>query len=365
MTRIPGRSVDPDPPYGDASRDRTRRGVRPVAARLLPLLAAALVLPGCGERRPSGSASLFPPGDSVRVFDHHVHVLSPSLVERWKSIGVPFSKPDYAYSHIDSILKFNPADGMFLVSMAYLYGSPEFSDGDERANVERENDFVAGLANQHPGKLFAFAGVNPLREYAAAELVRCRRELGMYGLKLHFASSGVSLRNPSHLARVKEILALASAEGMPVILHFHNQREDFGEADVGLLVDSVLAPAPPLELYLAHLGTSGGFNHLTRGIIRRFAEALNDRRTLAHHTIWFDISAVALTEETEQVPPLSPADFADLSGMLTELGLERVVFGTDYPVFNSTAYLAALAANTTLTREELVAIAENASPRAR
>ena len=202
---------------------------------------AALLLAGCGGRKAPRAVSSLAGNDSVRIFDHHVHVMSPALVERWKSIGVPFSKPDYAYSDIDSILKFNPADRMFLISMAYLWASPEFSDSAERSNVARENDFVAGLARKHPEKLFAFCGVNPLTDYAAAELLRCRNDLGMYGLKLHFASSGVSLNNADHLARVREILSLAADQKMPVVLHFDNQTDTFDAADVDILIDSVLA----------------------------------------------------------------------------------------------------------------------------
>jgi predicted TIM-barrel fold metal-dependent hydrolase len=326
------------------------------------VLAAACLLAGCNVPRPHGPVSTLSGNDSVRVFDHHVHVLSPALVERWKILGVPFSKPDYAYSDIDSILKFDPADGMFLVSMAYLFASPEFSDSLERQNVARENDFVAGLARKHPDKLFAFCGVNPLREYAGAELLRCRRDLGMYGLKLHFSSSGVSLKNPVHLARVRSILDLAAGEGMGVILHFDNGTDRFDSADVGLLIDSVLVPARPMTLYLAHLGTSGGYTYLTRIILRRFTDAFREIPALAKHHIWFDISAVGLTETSDQVPPLTPEDFADLSAQLTELGLDRVVFGTDYPAFNSVAYLTALESNMTLTREELIKILWNGVP---
>ncbi|HLF14575.1 MAG TPA: amidohydrolase family protein [Bacteroidota bacterium] len=298
----------------------------------------------------------------MEVFDHHVHVLSPALVERLKSLSVPFSKPDYAYSDIDSILKFNPADGMFLLSMAYLYGSPEFADSSERVNVKTENDFVAGLARKHPGKLFAFCGVNPLRDYAAGELLRCRRDLGMYGLKLHFASSGVSLKNPAHLARVRDILSVAAGEGMPVVLHFDNGNETFDAADADFLIDSVLAPGPAMELYLAHLGTSEGYTYMTRILLRRFTDAMKNLSALGKHRVYFDISAVGLTEGSEQSPPLTPEDFADLSGQLTELGLERVVFGTDYPVFNAAAYLTALESNMTLTRRELIGIVWNGIP---
>lgn len=326
------------------------------------LLSASLLLAGCSGPESRKPVSTVAANDSVTVFDHHVHALSPALIERWKSTGVPFSKPDYAYSDIDSILKFNPADGMFLVSMAYLWSTPGFSDSAERANVARENDFLAGLARRRPGRLFAFCGVDPLTPYAGEELLRCRRGLGMHGLKLHFPASGVELSNPQHLARVRALFAAASAERMPVMVHLGAAGEGGGDAEAGLLIDSVLAPSAPLEVFIAHLGTSGGYTFATRGILRRFAEALRPGAELRKHTIWFDISAVALTEESEQVPALTPEDFADLSGDLRDLGLERVVFGTDYPVFNTVAYLTTLERELPLTSEELSMIAGNGAP---
>jgi predicted TIM-barrel fold metal-dependent hydrolase len=317
--------------------------------------------PGCSPARDRGGISGLAADTTVRVFDHHVHLLSPGLVQRWKALGVPFSKPDYAYSEIDSVMKINRADRMFLLSMAYLYATDDFTDSTERRNVREENDFVLRSALKHPGRLFAFCGVNPLREYAGEEIRRCR-DSGAMGLKLHFASSDVSLQDPAHLRRVRSVVGVAAGLGMPVLLHFDNQYDSFGAEDARILIDSVILPTPGLEIFLAHCGTSGGYTYKTRMILGLFGDSLKSNRELAARRIWFDISAVGLTEPAEQAAPLTPEDFADFSGQLLDLGLDRVVFGTDYPVFNTTAYLSVLEENTTLTREELVEIAWNAVP---
>jgi predicted TIM-barrel fold metal-dependent hydrolase len=325
-------------------------------------LAGAALCSSCSLPKAPGAPSTIAGNDSVTLFDHHVHVLSPALVERWKIAGVPFSKPDYAYSNIDSIRKFDPASGMFLVSMAYLWSTPGFSDTAGRSNVARENDFVAGLARTDPGRLFAFCAVDPLTPYAVEELVRCRREKGAYGLKLHFAISGIDLSNPVHLARVREVLAAASSEGMPVLLHLPAPSEGAGDAAAALFIDSVLVPGPPIELTIAHLGTPGGYGFATSTIVRRFSEALGSLPELRKDRLWFDLSAVALTGESEEVPALTAQDFTDLASDLRGLGLERVVFGTDYPAFNSVAYMGLLESELPLTRDELIRIAGNGTP---
>jgi len=294
---------------------------------------------------------------SLRIFDHHVHILSPRLVQKWKALGVPFSKPDYAYSEIDSILVFNRAYHMDLLSMAYLYATDDFSDSTESRNVRDENDFVLAAAGKHPARLFAYCSVNPLRDYAEAEIRRCRAS-GAAGLKLHFSSSDVSLKKPAHLARVRSLLTLAEALGMPVTLHFDNQHESFGADDARILIDSVIVPVRGLELTLAHLGTSGGYNYKTRMILGLIGDSLKSNAVLGGRTFLLDISAVGLTEPAEQYPPLTPEDFADLSSQLLDVGLDRIVFGTDYPIFNTTAYVSTLEENLTLTTAELREILE-------
>lgn len=350
---------------GRAGAARLARAV--VCSAAVP---AFLLLASCSGPKAPPAVSSIAADDSATVFDHHVHVLSPALVEKWKSIGVPFSKPDYAYSDIDSILKFNPADGMFLVSMAYLWSTPAFSGDPARAKVARENDFVASLARKHPDRLFAFCGVDPLAAWAVDEVRRSRTETGAYGVKLHLSTSGVDLADPSHLARVREVFSAAAGAGMPVMLHLGAGAADDevpgvaagAAAAAGLLIDSVILPGPPVEVIVAHLGTSGGYTLGTRAIVRRFADALKGDAALSRRKVWFDISAVALTEGSEQAGALTPEDFADLSSDLVELGLARVVFGTDYPVFNAPAYLTALESNLSLTRGELIGIAGNGLP---
>ncbi len=320
--------------------------------------------PGCTPARqnpPSSTLSGLASDTSVRVFDHHVHALSPRLVAKWKALGVPFSKPDYAYSDIDSIMEINRADGMFLLSMAYLYGTDDFTDADELRNVRDENDYVDSLAATRPGRLYSFCSVNPLRDYAADELRRCRAA-GAAGLKLHFSSSDVSLRDPAHLAAVRSLCSVAARLVMPVLVHFDNQRESFGVEDARVLIDSLILPLEDLEITIAHLGTSGGYNDRTRMILGLFADSLESNPALAARKVWLDISAVGLTETSEQVPPITPEDFADLSTQLIGVGLDRVVFGTDYPIFNTSAYVSTLESNTTLTRDELAGILCNGVP---
>src|SRR5258708_28762811 len=86
-----------------------------------------------------------------------------------------------------------------VLSLAYAHGSPSLRGDDEYAQVRAENDWTQQQVAQYPNRLRALCSVNPLREYAIAELERCAKNPNLrHGLKLHFANSQVDLRNPEH-----------------------------------------------------------------------------------------------------------------------------------------------------------------------
>ena len=68
---------------------------------------------------------------------------------------------------------------------------------------------------RYPDRLRGFCGVNPLKDYAVAEIKRCAQMPSMrYGLKLHFGNSDVILDNPEHVAKLREVFRTANAAGM-------------------------------------------------------------------------------------------------------------------------------------------------------
>lgn len=317
---------------------------------------------GCGDPRRPDRVSPLLESDSLDLFDHHVHVMSPPLVERLTAIGARFSKPEYAYSDIDSIMKYNPARRMFLISTAYLYGVLDSTDTDEARHTAGENDFVAGLARLRPERVFAFCSVHPLRDYAVAEARRCRSEQGVYGLKLQLGACGVDLQLPDHRASVEKLLMLASLEGMPVVVHFGDGNGSGEGRQAEIFADSLLPAVPPLDLYIAHFGSSGGYTMETRIALAAFAGDRTGDSGRDGHRFYFDLSAVGLAEPSGDIPALTADDWEELSDRLLEIGLERVVFGSDYPVFNTTAALTALDEHLPVTRGELLRVVNNGLP---
>jgi predicted TIM-barrel fold metal-dependent hydrolase len=296
--------------------------------------------------------------------DHHVHLLSPGLVADWKGLGVPFGRPDEEYGSLAPLEGF----GARVLSMAYLYGSEWFREGlalgeaEELARVRRENDFVAGVVRGR-AELEGFGSADPLRPYALEELRRCREELGLAGVKLHLAMAGVDLREAAHLDALAEVAAWAERSRTPLVLHLDTQRRGTEVAHVEAFVARVLDPHPRLELTIAHLGGSGGYGAWTRAVLGVFLERIERDPGFAARPIAFDLSAVVLESPSVGIPATTEEELTLLRLDLRRLGLERVRFGSDHPVFEPAATWTVLRERVGLSEVELARIAGGAQRR--
>lgn len=298
-----------------------------------------------------------------RLADHHVHVLSPRLVGDWKSLGVPFSRPDEFYSSTAPLFE-RGVERALLLSMAYLYGSEDFremglSPEDERERVRGENDFVAGLARATPERLVAFGAVDPMRPYAAEEARRCLDEAGMKGLKLHLLNSGVDLANGEHVARLASVVGVARERKAPVLIHLGTVEEGEGERYVETLLRDV---AGGVELYVAHLGGSGGYGAGAEEVMEAFARRIGPGGAFAGAPVFFEVSAVVLVEESYDAQPPDRVRLERLAEDLRAVGLERVLFGSDHPVFDAQDYAHVLKERMALSAEEVERVLANRAP---
>ncbi|MCO6511379.1 MAG: amidohydrolase family protein [Aridibacter famidurans] len=297
------------------------------------------------------------------LFDHHTHILSPDLIRDWKSLGIPFSRPDEFYTSLPKDVAEGRVKKAFALSMAYLYGSEWFgalklTPEKELEAVRRENDFVAGIVKSNPKKLVGFCSANPARDYALDEFKRCTAKPEMKGVKLHLLNSGISVGNESHLAKLRQLLKWAEKERAPMMIHL-NAYDPAGPAEMANAFAKELAAFPELEVYIAHLGGSGGYSDRGRKILRAFVERIKEDRKLRKMHLKFEISAVVLTEVSEEVEPPTEEQLKLLAADLRELGLERIVFGTDHPSFSADAYRKTLRDKLPLERAEIDGILAN------
>ena len=180
---------------------------------------------------------------------------------------------------------------------------------DERADwLAANNNRQASLAAASGGRFVAYADLalgdvySPQR--AAAELRRAAKELGLRGLKIHPTDLGI----PADDLRLVPVVRQAADLSLPVIVHSYPS--DSGPSfdySAPQRIARMAVVFPDVTWIVAHLG--GG----------RFMDVIPLET-------YVDISGMLLA-----VCDLYGVAFAER--LLRRIGLERVLFVTDYPVF--------------------------------
>jgi len=240
-----------------------------------------------------------------------------------------------------------------VLSVAYWFGSPLMPkpEGDEYANVRAENDWTAGQAARYPDRLVAFCSFNPLKDYALQEIDRCAKIPQVKGIKLHFGNSGVDVRNPEHVEKLRKVFAAANARHLAIVAHLWTLDKRYGREDAQVLLDKILPAAPGVPVQIAHF--AGGGPGYTDEALAVYADAITagDPRT---KNLYFDVATVA-----DQQPAEVLRTFAR---HIRQVGLHRVLFGTDLgPPMPRQSWLI-FRTTVPLTDEEFRTIAGNVAP---
>lgn len=255
--------------------------------------------------------------------DHHQHVYSRAaaalVTGDTASLGIT----------ADRLIALLDAAGIrraVLLSVAYTWGRPGRAPiPDEYVRVREENDWAGAQAAEHPERLRAFCSVNPLKPYAVEEVARCAGHPRLrHGLKLHFGNSDVDYASAEALARVREVFAAANRHGMAIVVHMRpsvDLQRPYGAAQARLFLEELLSAAPDVPVQIAHLGGSGGFDAATDEALGVFASAVAGRDPRLAR-VWFDATVVVR-------PSMPPEVLAQIAARIRQLGVERVVYGSD------------------------------------
>jgi hypothetical protein len=237
-----------------------------------------------------------------------------------------------------------PAREMYEAAVEKLPQSEQGGEHPEIAEkmagrLRRRNEWTCGLAKEHP-ELVAFPSVDPLMDpdEMAAEVERCAGELGAAGIKLHPAEG----RYLPADERMWPVYEKAQALGLPIISH---GGLFMMTPDVDYTKPSNFAPVlekfPDLKVVIAHLGH--GFWDEAVELAEKYPNA------------FFDTSAVI--SGVEQIEILKSDEAAEL---IRKLGVDRVLFGSDYPWFSPAASLGAVMGLPLTPAEKEKILGENA-----
>jgi predicted TIM-barrel fold metal-dependent hydrolase len=303
---------------------------------------------------------IFPTTQSAQtpVIDYHQHLFSPAagaLVT-----GNPNS-PGISAGNLIALLDAAGIKRALVLSVAYTWGKASRAPVEnEYEHVKAENDWTAQQVAQYPDRLRAFCSFNPLKPYALEELARCHKDRQLrYGLKLHFGNSDVDLDNLNDVAQVRKVFKAANGYRMPIVVHLRtsidNQRK-YGADQARVFLNQLLAAAPNVQVQIAHLAGAGGYDATTDSALSVFTDAIakHDSRM---KNVWFDTTAVVR-------PNMSPDELERIAARIRQIGVKRVLYGSDAAASPLTYPKAGWAAfqRLPLTEAEFRSIASNITP---
>lgn len=198
-----------------------------------------------------------------------------------------------------------------VLSLGYWFGQPQREIEDRYKKTRDENDWTVAQVARYPERLIAFCGVNPIADYAIAELERCARMPAVRGMKMHVRNSRIDLSNPEHVAKLKAFFRAANANRLAIVAHIRGNAET--------LLD-IFAEAPDITIQVAHMASDWE----TLGV---FADAMAKSKPGARN-LYFDWT---------QALPMDPADrtpemVEQAVSLMRKIGMDRIFFGSDMPL---------------------------------
>jgi len=302
--------------------------------QLLPVL--VLLLPSSAFSQP--------------VADHHQHLFSPALASVIK--GTPITAAELV-QHLDEA----GIKRAVVLSTAYSFSNPSRKVQNDDKFVRADNDWTAEQVARYPDRLIGFCGLNPLKDYALGELARCAKNPNLArGVKLHFGNSFVDYHNPQHIEQVKRVFRAANGYGMAIVVHMRaNTSQKMGREEALLFLNELLPAAPDVTVQVAHMGGAGGVEPTIFGeVLDVFVDAIakGDPRT---KNLWFDVTSVT--------SDLTPEVSARIVERIRQLGVRRVLFGSDAPTPTNVPRITwAAFRKLPLTDEEFRIIENNVAP---
>ncbi len=227
-----------------------------------------------------------------RIIDAHNHVFPDKIADKAAlSIGSFYALPAYCSATVENLKLNGNKNGVdrFLICSTAMTSSQTVGINDYMASLNRDERFIA------------LGTINPDDQNWREEILRVK-SLGLYGIKLHSDMQKFNIDDCRMLERYRFISEL----GMPVLFHMGDKRYD---SSAPFRLVNALKAVPDLKCIAAHMG---GYS--------RWAEAYSVLPVLDN--LYFDTSSA-----------LGIMDNSDALRMIEKHGVEKFMFGSDYPLW--------------------------------
>ena len=250
------------------------------------------------------------------IVDFHVHVFPPAIkanregyLQRDRGFKLLYGNPKARIATADDLLISMDEAGIDVsVMLGFGWVTQDL--------CAEHSDYLMEAGARHPDRLISFGIVQPLERGAAVEAVRRMATgspavRGLGELRPEEQGYGLDQRGWGPLGRVataaKELDLPLLVHASEPVGHLYPGKGRLGPERLLALVQTF----PEQPLILAHLG----------GLLPFYAAMPEVRQALAH--TWVDTAAWPLLYGPEVLPALA-----------TVFGIERVLFGTDFPLLS-------------------------------
>jgi predicted TIM-barrel fold metal-dependent hydrolase len=331
----------------------------------LPQWIAVLAILACLVLCPTANALASPLDFVPWRADHHMHLRSQAVYEATAAMCSVFGKqacslPDAQHAVLgaaDAVAALDDAhagNGVAL-SMAYLFGSPYLSAQhyDVARMTRAENEYVADQVERSHGRLIGFFSIDPLSASAVDEVRYWSAGRRMKGLKMHFTSSAVNLKDAAQVKQIAKIVGLAGDRKLPMVIHLRSAL-DFGSEETEIFIRDILPKARNSTVQIAHVSGWSGTDQVMFDDLQTFAAHIARDDSATRHVL-FDLSGVVTPATTDE-------EAAALAVLMRRIGLARFLMGSDYDFSTPRGTDDLVRAKLPLSQQEWQTIARNCAP---
>lgn len=197
------------------------------------------------------------------------------------------------------------------------------------AHVPHVNEFILSAAKARPGRFLPFAALHPLAE-DSPETVAAAKAAAFLGFKTHPDFQRVLADDPRSMDMYRAI----AESGLPLLIHAGDYRYPYSRPE---RIANVKRQVPGLKLVCAHLGGWSIWEDALREL-SGFEDLLVDTSSCLN----------AFTPEAG-------------AALIRRWGAERVIYGTDYPMWTPAEELARFRALPLTDKEQEAVLHRNAA----
>ena len=270
------------------------------------------------------------------IIDFHTHLFPKALRENREKYfeGEPAFRMLYAWEKArlvggHEMVQVMDEEGVDIsVAFGFPWKNPEYS--------KMHNDYIMDVVSRYPGRIKGFCCLDTCSETAISEVTRCLSG-GLSGVgELAFYETGIVCEARDSLA---PIMAVCREKDLPVMIHTNEPVGHMypGKSENTLAqIYDIVKRFPDNKIVLAHWGGGVFFYGLLKKEVK---DALKN--------VWLDTAATPFLY-----------DAAIYRHAIDIIGVEKILFGTDFPLIRPSRYFKEME-GAGLTQEEMNLIRGN------